>query len=243
MNSKDVNKEIKKKIWPLLKENGFSQCTSRNAWRITEETIEVVNFQSFNSYIAYGVGCTTFSFSVNLGVYYKCFEKTPWFTSVSQERVQEYESHVRFSLEKHLKQAKLFHPYNNNRFHMWKKDRNDIWYVKEDGSNLEEVIEDAKKTIISKGFEWFNKKTNLPLALKAIEKEKKGVNGLSWANAEIISAIALRLNDPQRAIEAYEGIITNPFYIRIHDYDKQEKKPRRDDYFELAIDRLKVLKE
>jgi hypothetical protein len=34
MDSKVVNKVIKKHIWPFLKEQGFSKFTSRNAWRL-----------------------------------------------------------------------------------------------------------------------------------------------------------------------------------------------------------------
>ena len=113
MDSKVVNKYIKNKIWPYLKEQGFSQFNARNAWRTKDETIEVINFQSFNSYIAEGVGCTTYSFGINLGVYYKCYENTPWFTKEKIERVHEYDGHARFHLKKHINQAKLFLNHKN----------------------------------------------------------------------------------------------------------------------------------
>jgi hypothetical protein len=69
MDSKSVNKEIRQTIWPLLREAGFWRFSSRSAWRHAESRVEVLNFQSFNSYNAGVLGCTTYSFSVNLGVF------------------------------------------------------------------------------------------------------------------------------------------------------------------------------
>lgn len=70
MDSKIVNKAIKQHIIPVLKENGFKVITQRSAWRYNTTRIDVINFQSFNSYLAESVGCTTFSFAVNLGIYF-----------------------------------------------------------------------------------------------------------------------------------------------------------------------------
>ena len=67
MDSKLVSREIKKAIWPALKQAGFAHFTQRAAWRHHEDSIDVVNFQSFNSYSADALGVTTFSFCVNLG--------------------------------------------------------------------------------------------------------------------------------------------------------------------------------
>ena len=69
MDSKIVNREIKKTVWPALKRAGFDHFTQRTAWRHHEDSIDVVNFQSFNSYNADVIGINTFSFCVNLGKY------------------------------------------------------------------------------------------------------------------------------------------------------------------------------
>src|SRR5882724_2810970 len=70
MDSKDVARAIRSRIRPPLKAAGFDRFTSRTAWRFRGPAIGVVNFQSFNSYIASGVGCTTFSFAIKLGFHY-----------------------------------------------------------------------------------------------------------------------------------------------------------------------------
>lgn len=69
MDSKVINKLIRSEIWPILREQGFSLFDSRNAFAYKDQFINVVNFQSFNSYLAGGLNCTTFSFAVNLGAY------------------------------------------------------------------------------------------------------------------------------------------------------------------------------
>ena len=67
MDSKFVNREIKKHIWPALREAGFATFTSRCAWRHSNDQIDVIEFQSFNKYNAELLGITTFSFAVRLG--------------------------------------------------------------------------------------------------------------------------------------------------------------------------------
>lgn len=71
MNSKVINKLIRSEIWPVLREQGFTGFSSRDAYAYVGPFINVVNFQSFNSYNASVLECTTFSFVVNLGVYIK----------------------------------------------------------------------------------------------------------------------------------------------------------------------------
>lgn len=69
MDSKIVNREIKRAVWPALKEAGFTRFTQRVAWRHHNDSIDVLDFQSFNSYNADILGITKFSFCVNLGKY------------------------------------------------------------------------------------------------------------------------------------------------------------------------------
>lgn len=70
MDSKVINKVINKNIWSFLKEQGFIMFTPRSAWRFNQDTIEIIDFQSFNSCLAEVLGCTTYSFTVNLAIYF-----------------------------------------------------------------------------------------------------------------------------------------------------------------------------
>jgi hypothetical protein len=119
------------RVRPLLKSVGFDQFSGRNAWRRSEYTIDHVTFRSFTAYIADGVGCTTYSFNAEVGVFYLCFDP-------AKERPRDYELTFRASLGKTLRQP-LFHPYGRPEA----SDRADIWFVTEDGRNLSECADDA----------------------------------------------------------------------------------------------------
>jgi len=56
MDSKEVNKQIRAVIRPVLKAQGFARFTARDSWRFHDDRIDVVNFQSFNSYLAGTIG-------------------------------------------------------------------------------------------------------------------------------------------------------------------------------------------
>lgn len=144
MDSKDVNKQLRTRIRPLLKAAGFTKFTDRNSWLLREESKWIVNFQSFNSYLADGVGCTTFSFGINLGVYFDFHRPSPDAPVVQWPK--EYEATLRFNALKRLGQP-LFNPYGRHPG----RDRRDVFFVLEDGSNLDEVIDDARGVIEDHG--------------------------------------------------------------------------------------------
>ena len=69
VDSRDVTRDIRRVVWPALPEAGFDAFTGRTAWRYVDTAVDVVNFQSFSASLADTVGCTPFSFSLNLGVW------------------------------------------------------------------------------------------------------------------------------------------------------------------------------
>ncbi len=107
MDSKVVSRQIRIHVWPVLKAAGFDHLVGRNAWRHSRYKVDVLNFQSFNSYLATQVGCTTFSFSLNLGCY---LTFVPALYGDSQDPgkgvllPQEYECHLRRRLRKTIPQ-------------------------------------------------------------------------------------------------------------------------------------------
>lgn len=239
MDSKVVNKAIKSNIFPFLKEQGFTEFSGRNALRSSDQTVDIINLQSFNSYLAEGVGCTTYSFAINLYVYYKCYEKTPWFDGKVPSKPNEYIPFQQGIVTKTLNQAKLFHPYGKKNG----KDRTEIWYVKEDGSNLNEVIEDAKNCIDKQAIPLFKDATNLTNVIKEFEKDSKK-RGMSWHNADVISTLALELGDIKKAISACEAAMKtySESYKKVLEFRKKYKNKFDDqDPYEMAEERIKIL--
>jgi hypothetical protein len=134
-----VGAVIRQRVRPVLKDAGFGGFTDRKAWRQSEQTVDHVTFRYFMSYIAEGVGCTTFSFSVEAGVYYRCLD--PELT-----RPQDYHLTFRAVLGKDLRQP-LFRPYGRAEA----SNRPDAWHVASDGQNLDAVVADAVASLQRQG--------------------------------------------------------------------------------------------
>ena len=199
MDSRDVNKRIRAVVWPALKERGFEKRSTRTAWRQRAQCVDVINFQSFNSYTASGLGCTTFSFGVNLGIYFPCIADRAWSKTPSREWPQEFECHLRKTLIKRLPQPTF--------------PRLDIWFVDREGSNLEDVIDDALHVIESSGMDWFARFASLEAALEAFRSmpdvgesgqgtESFGGTIGSPARLEKIAGLALELGKHETARDA-----------------------------------------
>jgi hypothetical protein len=128
----------------MLEKAGFTTFRGRDAWRSLEDQTWVVDFQSFNAHLADGVGCTTYSFCVRLAIHLP--EDLPLPASADPARPKEELGSFRFTARKRLSQP-YFHPWGQAQ----PTDRRDVWYVREDGSNLSEVVSDAREVIASGG--------------------------------------------------------------------------------------------
>jgi hypothetical protein len=173
VDARGVTREIRRLVWPALREEGFAAFTGRSAWRYVDDDIDVVNFQSFSASLADTIGCTTFSFGVNLGVWLADDDapKEPRRDTDGRLRPEEYQCRHRLELEKSLAQP-WFKPFTRDSrrwlpslrrhrqgleqvFRRDQHDRPDIWFVLEDGSNLGDCLDDALQVIRAEGLPWF----------------------------------------------------------------------------------------
>lgn len=134
-----VGRALAAKVKPALQKLGFDRFQGRHAWRRNELTVDLVTFPSMNAYVAEGVGCPTFSFGGEAGVYYPALdEREP------VDLPRGYQLTFRGILGKTLRQP-FFHPFGVKLedIEEWRRDRADVWYVREDGGNLDDVVSDA----------------------------------------------------------------------------------------------------
>ena len=124
----------------MLKENGFNRFSTRTAWRFQPGQIDVVNFQSFNAYNASVIGCTSFSFAVNLGAYILAIPDVyPIPAKLGVPEPKEYDCHFRGRLKPAISQP---------------MPSQDIWYIDADGERISEAISDVRHQLLS-GSNWF----------------------------------------------------------------------------------------
>jgi hypothetical protein len=165
IDSREVNRALRESVWPALKPLGFSRRSERTAWRDHPTSIQVVNFQSFNSYLAQRLASTTFSFSVNLGVFYPAIAAMSSMAAFIKDRTRPVEQHchARFHLGKGLPQPDGQVPRrpSDPRVTRLAGDRPDVWFVLPDGSNLEAAVVDARDQILSVGIPWLERLSDL----------------------------------------------------------------------------------
>lgn len=206
MDSKEVNKMIRREVWPSLKERGFWKFTSRSAWSHSAHQIDVVNFQSFNSYLAEGIGSTTYSFGLNLG----CFITViPSVTGIERFKIEkgcllppEYECHFRKQLRKKLHQPELT--------------RDDVWYVDPQGNYLVPAIQEARSLVLEEGLSWFQQFTSLDYVYELLRGDEHYING-TWgfggkgspARNYLTGYVALALGHYDVAAESLEAALTS----------------------------------
>jgi hypothetical protein len=119
----------------------------------------MVDFWSFNAYTAATMNVTTFSFQVNLGVRALCSSIERSYIRVKNGalRPREAECDVRRVLWKTIDQGECALPY--------------VWYVREDGSNIAEAVEDALAVLLTTGMDWIDEFTDLARILRFAETE------------------------------------------------------------------------
>jgi len=173
VDSRDVTREIRRIVWPALREAGFDSFTGRTSWRYFDRAVDVVNFQSFSASLADSVGCTPYSFSLNLGVWVIGDTEARVLKPDKQGRPRpaEWESTVRTRLAKSVLQP-WFEPFSDASSSRWPRalrihreglkrvmrsdrhDREDTWYVFSDGSNVVAMVADALRAIRETGLPW-----------------------------------------------------------------------------------------
>ena len=170
VDSKVVNKRIRAEIWPLMKQHGFSKFTSRSAWRLSNGRIDVLNFQSFNSYNASRIDVTTYSFAINLGSFFvdapreHRMEGLGWGDGLKLPA--EYHCHFRGSLRKTIAQEG--------------EGGRSIWYIDPKGRYLEPVIADARAVIERNAFTWFERLADPGEVRRILLDEDESMDDALW---------------------------------------------------------------
>ncbi len=197
MDSKIINQHIRADIWSQLKELGFSQFASRTAWRYRTKKTDVINFQSFNSYLADSFGCTTYSFATNIGCYFLDVPNkfNPGVIKEKDGKLlpEEYQCHFRCSLGKNILQQEF--------------QRENIWYIDPKGKYLKIVINDAIQVIRAKALPWFEKYESSDVVLSELLHGKEHLQGTFGYGGDpspnrsfLIGHIALVIGEDKLAI-------------------------------------------
>jgi Domain of unknown function (DUF4304) len=205
IDSKTVDKALRADFWPALAGIGFNRRTGRTAWRDRPHAVQTVNIQSFNRYLADGLACTPFSFAVNLGVYYPVVDDATVFMAKDPSRPAEHHCQARFHMAKGIAQPDpeperppIPPPDPRLQPRTW-RDRPDVWYVRTDGANIDEVVSDARDRVLTIGVPWLERLADVTVARHHF--------------AEVASTNHV----PGIVAEGYQGALGSPARVRAVD--------------------------
>jgi len=155
--AKQLRKAIKSKVWPALKELGFEDFTEMAAWRHQDQCIDCVMFQTHGPKygIAHTLGRdeagralleTSATFSLSVGTYYTGVHIFPWLGPIPTrplnsrgESSKNVTTHREISLARSIAMGKI---------------DGTLFYVRTDGSNLDDMVDDALAAFLSRGLRW-----------------------------------------------------------------------------------------
>jgi len=192
-------------IRPVLKDAGwtsFSGCTAR---RFSDSRIDVVNFQSFNSYLASAIGCSTYSFSVRLGCFFPAVPHLNIKVKNGLINPEEYHCQVRYTIHKKFSQPECA--------------RTDVFYVDPKGKYLPTVVEAVRQEISGGGLSWFRRFSDMKEVLRTLLEDDESNEG-TWgfgakpspARSLYTGYIALLLGNTPIATENLRRAARSPSY-------------------------------
>ena len=164
MDSSAINKLIRSEIWPLLKQQGFTKFEARTAFQYAGPFVNVVNFQSFNEHLASGVGCTTYSLALNLGVFVSG-GRSPLIKRDRQGRLlpREYECDFRRAIEKRSSIDGFPRP--------------DVFYIDPDGNTVGPCFREIAHLLMTEAPQWFARHNDLSRLIEAMTPQTDAEGG------------------------------------------------------------------
>jgi len=205
MDSKIVTRELWKAVGPLLKEAGWASFSSRTARRFSQSRIDVITFQSFNSYLASRIGSTTYSFAIRLGCFFTAIPHSGIKIKDSLLMPEEYHCHLRYTIPKKFYQSEC--------------DRADVFYVDPKGDYIPTVVGAALQGIGTEGFAWFRRFSDMREVLRTLMEDNESNDGTFGFGAKSSPArnlytgsIALSLGKTQIAQKHLTQAAISPSY-------------------------------
>lgn len=200
----------------MLRELGFDRVDARNGWRWLDKVVWVFNIRAVGSYFSDMTGWPPGSVGVWLGVYYTIMPADRSIKADDSGRLlpAEHICHMRTHLDCGLDQAEQKARLENPA----ERKRTDLWWIERDGSNAASVASDIAQSLNRVGAPWFSRLSDLPTALREIEKERDCLMKFDRA-----ALLARELGDEGRwrryaALAIAQGVRVDPTYYRAERY-------------------------
>jgi len=144
MDSKQVNQELEKDVWPSLHDAGFRRSHHLTLWRDHSDRIDIIEFRHFNTYEAQRIGITAHSFEIELGCYLRYVpEIHPGDTK--QKDGLPIPSPMSCKLRAHLERG----------YREWLGPDRSVWSIDRQGTKVRKAVADAREQLLGTAVPWF----------------------------------------------------------------------------------------
>jgi hypothetical protein len=224
LDEKELNRAIRATLWTALNAHGFTARTDRVAWRYEGGDIDVVQLQAVGQY-AEETGCPPLSLSVVVACYPRYVPLDPYMPEKDGQPRPRYWhcDPFRVFLDKTLSQP-WFSPFAQSRdrrmlpsFRLHRDamkrlidpavhERPDIWFMRDDGSNVDENCHDVMNVVLTQGLDLLDCFHDPSRALSLIDA------------GTLVSATSAIANKVRRHIETYQRDGRRPAGPPLTDY-------------------------
>jgi hypothetical protein len=198
IEAKDVNRGLRGTLWPALNAHGFTERTERVAWRYASGAIDVVEVQAVGRY-SEQVGCPPLSLSVIVAAYPPYLPEAQLVGDLASAiptrggRLRPHYWHCdpfRMSLQKTVSQpwfrsfSRPAHERRPMSFRIHDEalrrltsreahDRPDVWYMRDDGSNLDDNLRDITNVVLTVGLELHDEWNDPRRVLEMLDRKQQ----------------------------------------------------------------------
>lgn len=166
-----VDRSLRREVSPLLRKAGFQSVAARHAWSWRDDCILVFDVRAVGTHFSQVTRWPPGSVGVSLGVYYPFAEPVPASDIKTDRRGRlspaEYQCHIRADLHR-----VALEPVRPSALPRYARRATDLWWVKPDGSNADEVADDIALALSRKGLRWFDKFSDLGRAYLSVKRER-----------------------------------------------------------------------
>jgi hypothetical protein len=144
MDSKQVNRELKKEVWPSLRESGFLRSHHLSLWRDHPDRIDIIEFRHFNTYEARRIAITAHSFEIELACHLR------YVPEIHPGDVKQRDGLPIPSAAVCRLRAPLERGYRK-----WLGPERAVWSIDSQGTKLRKAVADAHQQLLGTGMTWF----------------------------------------------------------------------------------------
>lgn len=185
-----LNRSLRARVTPELREAGFEKVDARNGWRWCDNIVLVFKIRAVGNHFSVCTGWPPGSIGVWLGAFYPFAPSSPVKRDDKGRLLPaEYQCHMRSHLDCGLDQTVRVRSLQNR----GERQRRDIWWVEPDGSNAEGVASDVAASLSKDGLAWFDRVSDLRATLSMVERERDCL----W-KYERAAAISEKIGDQER---------------------------------------------